>query len=239
MNESEEKKYNVVEGFNLIAPAYDIANDAMTLGLHRSWRRKLCGHAARAAPRGGRVLDLATGTGDVLFELAELRPDLVLTGADPAEGMLREARRKHAHQKKNQLKKLTFEQADGRHLPYPDQSFDVVTISWGIRNIQPFMDGLKEIWRVLKPGGKLFVLESGQPEWKAVRLFYKYYARLLPYIGERLSRYRPAYQYYTASVDAFPCGSDFVARLHEAGFVKPSYDALVGGVVYLYSAEKA
>lgn len=238
MNESEENKYNIVEGFNLIAPAYDMANDAMTFGLHRSWRKRLCGRAARAAPRGGQVLDLATGTGDVLFELADLRPDLLLTGADPAEGMLREARRKHAHQKKNRLKKMTFEQADGRNLPYPDQSFDVVTISWGIRNIRPFMDGLKEILRVLRPGGKLFVLESGQPEWKAVRLFYKYYARLLPYIGERLSRYRPAYQYYTASVDSFPRGSDFVARLHEAGFVKPSYDAFVGGVVYLYSAEK-
>jgi demethylmenaquinone methyltransferase/2-methoxy-6-polyprenyl-1,4-benzoquinol methylase len=238
MDESGKKNYNIVEGFNLIAPAYDLANDAMTFGLHRSWRRKLCRSAARAAPRGGRVLDLATGTGDVLFELAELRPDLELIGLDPSEGMLREARRKHMHLKRNQLKKLTFEQGDGRQLPYPDNSFDVVTISWGIRNIRPFMDGLKEIRRVLRPGGQLFVLESGQPEWRLVRLFYRYYARVLPYIGERLSRYRPAYQYYTASVDSFPSGSDFVARLHEAQFAQPSYQALVGGIVYLYAAAK-
>ncbi len=232
------KNYNIVEGFNQIAPAYDLANDAMTMGLHRSWRKTLCRRAADAAPRGSRLLDLATGTGDVLFEIAELRPDLELIGADPSSGMLAQARRKHTERKANQLKKISFVQEDGRSLSYKEGSFDVVTISWGIRNINPLSEGLREIRRVLKPGGQVFVLESGQPEWKAVKLFYRYYSKILPFIGERVSKYRPAYQYYTQSVDGFPSGSEFVARLHEFQFRQPRYEALAGGVVYLYSASK-
>lgn len=232
----DEKKYNIVEGFNLIAPAYDLANDAMTLGLHRRWRGQLCKRVAKDLRKGARLLDIATGTGDVLFELADLRPDLELLGVDPSAGMLAQARKKHEEKKVHQLKRLDFCQEDARNLRLDDSEFDAVTISWGIRNIRPMTEAFSEIKRVLRPGGRLYILESGQPELKPVRLFYQYYARLLPFIGGRISKYRPAYQYYTSSVNSFPSGSEFVAQLHEAGFVQPESTALAGGIVYLYSA---
>jgi demethylmenaquinone methyltransferase/2-methoxy-6-polyprenyl-1,4-benzoquinol methylase len=234
----DERNYNVVEGFNTIAPAYDLANDAMTAGLHRFWRKRLCERAVKGLPRGAKVLDVATGTGDVAFELCELRSDLEVIAADPAEGMLAQARRKFETKRSNRLKKIVFERGDGRQLPYPDNSFDAVTICWGIRNIKPFDQALQEMLRVAKPGAGIHILESGKPEYRAVKLFYRYYSRLLPLIGDRISHFKPAYQYYTRSVEEFPSGSLFVARLHEAGFLKPRYEALAGGIVYLYSGFK-
>lgn len=234
----DEKNYNIIQGFNIIAPAYDLANDAMTGGMHRLWRRRLCKETASQLPRGAHVLDLATGTGDVAFELCELRPDITITAADPSTGMLDQAKIKHQKKSANTLKRISFEVADGRQLPYPDSKFDGVTISWGIRNIRPYETGLREIHRVLKPGAKVFILESGKPEWQSIKLFYKMYSKLLPLIGERISNFKPAYQYYTQSVESFPSGSEFVARLHELGFTKPEKQAIAGGIVYLYIAKK-
>ena len=234
----DDRNYNVVEGFNVIAPAYDLANDAMTAGLHRVWRRQFCKLASESIPRGGKVLDVATGTGDVAFELCELRGDIEVTATDPSVGMLAQAKRKQEERPSNQIKKITFTAADGRTLPYADNTFDVVTISWGIRNIKPYETALNEMKRVLRPGGAVHILESGKPEFQAIKVFYKYYAKLLPLIGERISKFKPAYQYYTKSVEEFPSGTEFIARLHELGFQKPQYKALAGGIVYLYSARK-
>jgi demethylmenaquinone methyltransferase/2-methoxy-6-polyprenyl-1,4-benzoquinol methylase len=234
----DSRNYNVVQGFNTIAPAYDLANDAMTMGLHRLWRRRLCEAAIKDLPRGAKVLDVATGTGDVAFELCELRSDIEVTATDPAEGMLAQAKHKHESKRANRLKRISFVQADARKLPYPDNTFDAVTISWGIRNIKPFEEALHEMLRVVKPGAGLFILESGKPELRAVKLFYRFYSKLLPTIGEKISKFRPAYQYYTQSVDGFPSGSAFVARLHELGVAKPRVEALAGGIVYLYSGNK-
>lgn len=235
----DHKNYNIVDGFNLIAPAYDLANDAMTLGLHRLWRRALCKAAVGLTPKGGRLLDVATGTGDVLFGLVKIRADLDLTGVDPSQGMLDVAREKIRKNAPLFEKQITLAVGDARTLSFPDATFDTVTISWGIRNVIPFQDGLKEMLRVLKPGGHLVVLESGRPEFKAVRAAYKYYARLLPYIGGRISGYMPAYKYYLQSADAFPSGQGFVAELFEAGFVNAGYTPLGGSIVYLYTAQKS
>lgn len=234
----DDRNYNIVAGFNTIAPAYDLANDAMTMGLHRLWRRRLCEAATQGLPRGAKVLDVATGTGDVAFELCELRSDIEVTATDPAEGMLAEARRKFESRRANRLKKITFLTGDGRALPFPDNSFDAITISWGIRNIKPFSEALQEMLRVARPGAGIYILESGKPEFKAVKFFYRFYSRLLPIIGEKISKFRPAYQYYTQSVEEFPSGSNLVARMHELGFSQPRYEALAGGIVYLYTGYK-
>jgi|1048.fasta_scaffold19014_3 demethylmenaquinone methyltransferase/2-methoxy-6-polyprenyl-1,4-benzoquinol methylase len=233
-----QKNYNVVAGFNLIAPAYDLANDAMTLGLHRLWRAKLCKTAARLAPQKGRVLDVATGTGDVLLGILKFRGDLSLTGVDPSEGMLEVAREKLTKKASLYAESVDIRAADARKLPFADNSFDVVTISWGIRNVNPFQEGLREILRVLKPGGSIVVLESGKPEFKPINAAYKYYAKLLPFIGGKISGFMPAYRYYTETVEIFPSGAQFVGELFECGFVKAGYKTLGGSIVYLYTAQK-
>ena len=232
------KNYNVVDGFNLIAPAYDLANDAMTLGLHRLWRRTLCKRALQLVPKGGLLLDVATGTGDVLLNLFEKRRDFKAIGTDPSEGMLGVAQEKLRKQAQFDPQLVDLQVGDARKLSFPDGTFDVVTISWGIRNVKPHTVGLAEMLRVLKPGGTLLVLESGKPEFKWVSAAYKYYSKVLPYIGARISGFLPAYKYYTYSVDTFPSGKDFVADLFEAGYMNASYKTLGASIVYLYEAQK-
>jgi demethylmenaquinone methyltransferase / 2-methoxy-6-polyprenyl-1,4-benzoquinol methylase len=233
------KNYNIVDGFNFIAPAYDIANDAMTFGMHRLWRSALCGATAKTCPKGAQVLDVATGTGDVVLGLLKLRPDLRITGIDPSEGMLEVAREKFAKQTKVNTSGVQLLAGDARKMPFESETFDAVTISWGIRNVRPHSEGLQEILRVLKPGGHLFILESGRPEFKIVELLYRYYAKILPHIGGRISGFLPAYKYYAQSVDLFPCGKAFVAELFECGYMGAKYTTLGGSIVYLYSAQKS
>ncbi len=233
-----QKNYNVVAGFNLIAPAYDLANDAMTLGLHRLWRAKLCKTAAELSPQKGRLLDVATGTGDVLLGVLKHRGDLSLTGVDPSEGMLDVAREKLSKKASLFSDSVHIRAGDARNLPFDNNSFDVVTISWGIRNVNPFQDGLREILRVLRPGGSVVILESGKPELKPIGAAYKYYSKLLPFIGGKISGFMPAYRYYTETVEAFPSGAQFVGELFDCGFVKASYKTLGGSIVYLYTAQK-
>ena len=232
------KNYNVVDGFNFIAPAYDLANDAMTFGLHRLWRRSLCRLAARQTPKGGKILDVATGTGDVAFGLLKLRGDIKITGVDPSQGMLDVALAKAKKMASLYENQLELKIGDARKLDFPDNTFDTLTISWGIRNVKPFSEGLREMLRVLKPGGTLLVLESGRPEFKVVRTAYQYYSKLLPYLGGKISGYMPAYKYYAHTADEFPSGKAFVADLFENGFVNSVYTPLGGSIVYLYSAQK-
>ncbi|MBI1356893.1 MAG: ubiquinone/menaquinone biosynthesis methyltransferase [Acidobacteria bacterium] len=228
--------YDIIHGFGQVAPGYDRSNDAMTLGMHRRWRRSLCRLAAERFPRNGRWLDIATGTADVLVGVLGERPDLRAVGVDPAAPMLRLAREKLDREVAGVAVPLA--QGDCRRLPFPSDSFDAVTISWGIRNVRPFREGLDEIQRVLKPGGVLLVLESGPPESAFVRTFYSFYKRALPWIGEKFGGYRPTFEYYWRSVDRFPSGPKFVEELHEAGYGAAEYKALFGGICYLYSGLK-
>lgn len=233
------RSYDVVGGFDTIARSYDLANDAMTLGMHRVWRKALCKAASEATPRNGALLDVATGTGDVLLGLLGLRNDLALHGLDPSAQMLRVADEKlsTAHLQANgETPRLM--QGDATALPFPDASFDTVTISWGIRNVKPFQNGLREMLRVLRPGGTLLVLESGRPEAPLMRRFYQTYAKLLPFIGQGIAGFKPAYKYYTHTVETFPAGAAFVGELFDAGFVRSGYRPLLGGVCYLYNAQR-
>ncbi|KAB8029839.1 ubiquinone/menaquinone biosynthesis methyltransferase [Fluviispira multicolorata] len=232
------KNYNIVDGFNTIAPAYDMANDAMTLGLHRLWRRALCKKALKFSPKNSQILDVATGTGDVIIGLFSDRSDIHVTGIDASEGMLNIAREKFKSKANLFQKNIELLLANGLSLPFLDNSFHTVTVCWGIRNIRPYSAALREIKRVLKPGGSVIILESGRPEFKIVRSLYNSYSKLLPFIGEKISKYKPAYQFYKASVDAFPSGKQFVAELYDAGFFNAKYETLGASIVYLYSAQK-
>jgi len=232
------KNYNIVQGFNLIAPAYDKVNDFMTFGLHRRWRKSFCDKALATTPHKGSLLDVATGTGDVALSLVFKRPDLKVVGIDPAEGMLLMAKKKLEKLSLTLASQLEFQLGDGRNLPFPENTFHTVTISWGIRNIKPRQEALKEIFRVLKPGGHLWVLESGRPQRRFVGTLYNSYAKLLPAIGGHFSKFKPAYQYYTKSVDETPCGAEFVAELLEQGFSHAVAQPVMGGIIYYYSAKK-
>ena len=232
------KNYDIVDGFDKIAPKYDRGNDAMTLGLHRSWRKKLVKTAAGLTPQGGSLLDIATGTADVVIGVLQERPDIQATGTDPSEGMMEVGRQKIAADPKLQGVNVELKTGDCRELPFDDNSMDTITISWGIRNVLPYQDGLRDMLRVLKPGGHALVLESGTPEFAPMRAFYSLYKNTLPMIGSRVTGYKPAYEYYKQSVDKFTSGRDFIAEMDQIGYQATKYSPLFGGVCYLYQGQK-
>jgi demethylmenaquinone methyltransferase/2-methoxy-6-polyprenyl-1,4-benzoquinol methylase len=232
------QNYNIVEGFNSIAPRYDLVNDAMSLGLHRLWRRSFNRQAAQSTPRGGSLLDVATGTGEVILGLLPLRPDLKITGVDPSSGMLDIAREKLERLPRPQAQHVELMNGDARNLDFPDNTFDTVTTAWGIRNVQPFVSGLREFRRVLKPGGTLLILESGLPENRFIRFGHELYSKLLPIIGGGLSGFKPAYEYYRHTAENFTSGRDFVAAMQNEDYTATSYHRFFGGIVYLYTARK-
>lgn len=232
------KNYDIVDGFDRIAKKYDRGNDAMTLGLHRSWRRRLCKTACDLTPQEGKVLDIATGTGDVLIGILRRRPDIVAIGVDPSEGMMSVGRKKIAHDIHLQGVRVDLKPADCRELPFEDNSIDTITISWGIRNVIPYQKGLEEMLRVLKPGGHALILESGTPEFLPMLMFYSMYKNTLPWIGSKVTGYKPAYDYYKQSVDHFTSGRHFKAEMEELGYTDSKYSPLFGGVVYLYQGAK-
>ncbi|MGF1656153.1 MAG: ubiquinone/menaquinone biosynthesis methyltransferase [Verrucomicrobiales bacterium] len=234
MNNQEFDQHNIVKGFDRIARRYDQGNDAMTLGLHRKWRQGLCREALRELKKDSRVLDLATGTCDVILELLRRRPDLSITGLDPSEGMLEVGAQKL--QQRDVHADLVV--GDARTLPFASESFDVVTMAWGIRNVVPYQEGLAEIFRVLRPGGRCYLLESGTPENVWVNGFYQQYSRLLPLIGGKVTGYKRAYEYYQESVNRFPSGQDFLEKLALAKFCEATYRGYFGGIVYLYQARR-
>jgi demethylmenaquinone methyltransferase / 2-methoxy-6-polyprenyl-1,4-benzoquinol methylase len=232
-----ESKYDIVAGFNKIASGYDLANDAMTFGMHRMWRNSLVKRATRLCPRNGLILDLATGTGDVAIGIAKQRKDATIIALDPAEEMLKIARSKALVLDIDQ-EKIDFKIGDAKSITFPDNHFDLVTISWGIRNVIPFVDGLKEILRVLKPGGVLLVLESGKPEYKPIGKIYSVYAKVVPYIGGGISGYKEAYNYYIRSADSFLSGKEFTSALESVGYVDCNYKTLGMGLIFIYQAQK-
>lgn len=230
--------YDIVKGFDTIAPDYDRGNDAMTMGLHRHWRNSLCQKASDVTPPDGRLLDLATGTADVILGILKKRKDIEVVGVDPSEGMLEVGRAKIDDSKLMGDTPVELRVGDARELPFPDNSFDTVTISWGIRNVRPYTEGLAEMHRILKPGGWALVLESGTPVNPVMRLFYDGYKRLLPAIGGTITGYAKAYDYYKESVDRFDSDKAFTTQMEKQGFDDASYEAFMGGIIYLYAAQK-
>lgn len=233
------KGEQVEEMFDNIAPAYDFMNTAMTFGMHRRWRDSSLRRCrdAMGASAGAQtplsIVDLATGTGDVAFALARLFPGAEITGVDLSEGMLEVARRK------NTEGRIRFEAGDCLNLRFPDNSFDVLTIAYGIRNFEDLDRGLREFHRVLKPGGKCMILELSRPENPVVRLGYDIYSRgIIPMVGRLVSKDSRAYTYLPQSIKAMPSPSRIDAMLREAGFSNASHKGMTLGVATCYIAEK-
>ena len=250
MNPQEVKPYDngsakgqqVEAMFDSIAPAYDFMNSAMTFGLHRRWLsrslRALEGRAAIGAGRP-RILDLATGTGDVAFSLARRFPGAAVTGVDLSEGMLRVAREKLRKDHPELQGRVEFMQGDCLDLRQESDSFDAVTIAYGVRNFEDLRRGFREFFRVLKPGGVCMILELSRPENALVRPLYDLYSRtLIPLTGRLVSRDRRAYSYLPESIAAMPPRSGIARMLEEAGFHNVSFHSLTLGAVTFYLAKK-
>ena len=221
--------------FDAIAPRYDLLNTVLSAGLDRYWRR----HAIRSLELTGRetVLDVCTGTGDVA--LAAARPGRArrVLGVDFAGAMLSRAIEKA--QDTPCQGTVHFVRGDAMQLPVSSATADGVTIAFGIRNVALPETACAELYRVVKPGGRLAILEFGLPVVPAVRPIYLwYFHHVLPRIGRAVSRHAAAYSYLPASVGAFPWGEEFAELLRSAGFRNVRSRPLTLGIVYLYTGEK-
>lgn len=219
--------------FDAIAPAYDFMNRAMTFGLDRLWLRRLLGEVAGVSPAD--IADLATGTGDVALALQRRLPRARITGLDLSAGMLAKARAKAAAQGAA----IDFRQADCLATGLPDNSCDAVTIAYGVRNFADIAAGYREMARILRPGGKLAVLELSAPTAAWCRPLYRLYTRaLIPLAGSLVAGDRSAYAYLPESIAAAPQGAAMTALMESAGLTGASFRPLTMGVCTLYTAFK-
>jgi len=219
--------------FSKIAPRYDLANDVLSLGTHRRWRKKAV-KLARAAP-GNTVLDCATGTGDLALAFKRaVGPQGHVIGTDFCADMLNLA---PAKAKKAGLE-VHFEVADAMALPYPDASFDIVSISFGIRNVDNPQRCLLEMARVLKHGGRALIVEFGQPKGLFGNFFRLYSKHVIPFVGKCLTGNRSAYEYLPKTSAAFPSGDAFLSLMEQtAAFHTTQACPLSFGIAYAYIGE--
>ncbi len=225
--------------FESIAPSYDRLNHLLSFGLDRWWWRKAARRfrALLARPEA-RVLDICCGTGDMTNALLALRPAKALSGVEPvtgldfSAGMLGHARRKYAA-----VNALWIE-GDAMHLPFADSSVDLVTAAFGFRNLSNYAEGLREIARVLRPGGQIGILECNQPSGLNGLLYNFYFHRMLPLIGGLLSGDRAAYRYLPASVERFPRPPAMLRMMAEAGFCDNTWDGYLMHAAGLYIGRK-
>lgn len=254
--------------FDSIAGDYDALNHILSLDIDRIWRKKALKQIVDA-PAPVQVLDLACGTGDFSIAIAKAltrsfrqaqRPTYAVTepvevtdastnastssatgghvtGVDLSEGMLAVMREKVGKAGLNEM--ISIEEGDGENLRFPDNTFDRVTIAFGIRNFEDRPKGLKEMLRVLKPGGRLVILELSRPENKILRWFYDlYFLHILPKIGGKVSGDKAAYAYLPTSVAAFPGKKEFMATMQAASFRNVAHKAFTLGICRMYTGEK-
>ncbi len=229
----QSKKEQIRQMFDSIAPAYDLMNRAMTFGLDKSWRDKAVGMVARRNPRN--ILDVATGTGDFAISLARRIPSAKVTGIDLSARMVDIGLGKVDAARLSDSVELLV--GDCLELPFADGSFDCITVAFGVRNFEKLLEGYRQIFRVLRPGGMLCVLELSTPESALVLPFYRFYTRrLIPLLGRLVSKDARAYSYLPESIAAVPQGIGMTSLIKEAGFSSCSCQSLSLGICSIYSA---
>lgn len=220
--------------FDDIAFRYDFLNRILSLGIDRIWRRKAINSLREINPK--QILDVATGTADLAVEALRLTPEKV-TGIDLSEQMLANGRKKLVT--KGLLDKISLVKGDSEHLPFPDHQFDAVTVAFGVRNFENLLPGIREMHRVLRPGGKIAVLEFSKPHGFPFKQVYDvYFSYILPLLGKLVSKSSNAYTYLPESVKHFPEGEAFSAYLQEAGFSGIKIQPLTFGICTLYTGIK-
>lgn len=224
------KKPQVRAMFDAIAPRYDLLNRVLSLGIDRRWRRQAVALLRDAAP--ARILDVATGTADLAIEALSLDPERVV-GVDISEEMLRIGQEKL--ERRGLTDRITLRKGDAERLPFSDAQFHAVLVAFGVRNFENLEKGLREIRRVLKPGGTLVVLEFSHPRAFPIKQLYAFYGRhLLPRIGRSVSKDEGAYRYLPDSIAAFPDGPDFLEVLKRTGYENRLWKPLTFGIASLY-----
>ncbi len=230
---AKDQSYRI---FNSIYRRYDFLNRLFSMGLDVYWRYKMA--AAIKDKQNPNLLDLATGTGDVAFSL--LRNHKTIThacGLDMSHNMLQLARQKAIKKKLNH--RAAFLEADAANIPVDDQSFDVATMSFGIRNVPQPPEVMKEIKRILKPNGKALILEFSLPTNRLIKTLHLFYLRhIIPKIGALISKDKLAYAYLNKTIETFPYGDNFCQWMREAGFQNVTFTPLTMGIVTLYQGEK-
>jgi demethylmenaquinone methyltransferase/2-methoxy-6-polyprenyl-1,4-benzoquinol methylase len=225
----------IADMFDRISPKYDVLNHLLSINIDKVWRRKTAKAVAMAYP--SRILDLATGTADLAILLAKHNPQAHIIGMDISEKMLEIGKRKV--DKKNLIHQIELRTGDAASLPFEDNTFDAVTVAFGVRNFENLGKGLSEIHRVLKPMGQVFILEFSMPDKFPIKQVYKlYFKHILPKIGEWVSKDSYAYSYLPASVEKFPNRWDFLRTLSLHGLREGSIRLFGHGIAILYSAPK-
>lgn len=230
-----DKGQLVEEMFDRIAPTYDTLNHRLSWNIDKGWRRKAIAQLAPYSPQT--VLDIATGTGDFALLAAKMLQPQRLIGIDISEGMMAIAREKVKRENLSHI--ISFQKDDCMALSIADNSVDAVTVAFGIRNFKDLDRGLREIQRVLRPGGHLSIVELTRPVHFPMRQLFSIYAHsVLPIYGRIVSKDSGAYRYLTATIEAFPQGEQMVQALRNAGFTQARFSRMTGGICTMYWAEK-
>jgi len=233
-DENKSKKDQVAEMFDNISQRYDFLNHLLSMGIDKGWRRKGIKLLKKKNPET--VLDIATGTGDFAIAALKLNPRLV-TGVDISKGMLEKGKDKI--RKRNLESKIDLLYGDSENLPFGDNSFDAITVGFGVRNFENLEKGLKEMHRVLNFDGVAVILEFSKPKSFPIKPIYNIYSKyILPFIGNKISKDKAAYTYLPESVNAFPEGKNFTDIFEKVGFKNTEIYPLTGGIASIYIGRK-
>lgn len=234
-NKDEGKKKQVAEMFNKIAHRYDFINRLLSAGTDISWRKKAIAEIKTIQPKT--ILDVATGTGDMAIMMCKILQPESITGIDISEGMLEYGRKKIAAQGFEHM--IDLQSGDAETINFPDKSFDAVTVAFGVRNFENLENGLREMHRVLKPGGKLMVLEFSRPKRKIFRGLYNFYMKkFAPAAGKVFCNNPEAYSYLGNSVRLFPEREQFTNIMKEAGYENIYFKTLSLGICCIYCGNR-
>ena len=232
-NNTETKKKQVTKMFDNIAGSYDFLNHTLSLGMDNIWRKIAI---KKLNNKPATILDIATGTGDFAISATKYT-NATITGIDISQGMLDVGVEKIT--KKGLSNRIQLQLADSENLPFQDNSYDAITAGFGVRNFEDLNKGLSEMYRTLKSGGKVAILEPSEPTHFPLKQFYNlYFHHILPFIGGIISKDKNAYTYLPDSVSAFPSGNDFLTELDKVGFKECKHIPLTFGIVSLYIAIK-
>ncbi len=233
-NKPDNKKKQIAEMFNNVSGKYDFLNHLLSLGIDKWWRKKAIKLFKQR--EGTCHLDIATGTGDFAFEAFKLKPKSIV-GVDISAGMLSKAKEKFRKKKTNI--KVSFEEGDGEHLNFPNDTFNTMTVGFGVRNFENLELGLREMHRVLAPKGQLMILEFSKPRKSPFKqLYHFYFWKVVPFIGRIVSKDDSAYHYLPESVMEFPDGQDFLSILDYTGYKNLKQHSLFFGIATIYEASK-
>ena len=238
--QGENKGKQVEQMFDSIARRYDFMNSAMSLGQHRLWRNKALKSALEQLPceKELKILDVATGTGDVAFRLHELLPSALVTGIDLSEGMLEIARKKLKDLPVEEQQLIAFGKGDSLAMPFHDGEFQLITVAYGVRNFSSLQKGLEEMRRVLEKDGILCIIELSSPQGFFTKRAYNFYSgKIIPWVGKRVTGDERAYSYLPESIAACPQREDMAELLYSVGFSQVKWKSLSFGALTYYIAK--